>query len=34
LRTAAGARPSARYSEPATFVRRLEHDVPELALCP
>jgi CheY-like chemotaxis protein len=34
LRTAAGARPSACYSEPGTFVRRLEHDVPELALCP
>jgi hypothetical protein len=34
LRTAAGARPSARFSKPATFVRHFEHDVPELALCP
>jgi hypothetical protein len=25
LRTAAGARPSAHYSEPAAFVRGLEH---------
>jgi hypothetical protein len=32
LRTAAGARPSARYSEPAAFVRGLERDVPELVL--
>jgi two-component system, NarL family, nitrate/nitrite response regulator NarL len=31
LRTAAGSRPSARYSEPATFVRGLERSVPELA---
>jgi CheY-like chemotaxis protein len=30
LRTAAGSRPSARYSEPATFVRGLERDVPDL----
>jgi DNA-binding NarL/FixJ family response regulator len=32
LRTVAGARPSARYSEPAAFVRDLERNVPELAL--
>jgi hypothetical protein len=31
LRTAAGSRPSAGYSEPATFVRGLERSVPELA---
>lgn len=31
LRTADGARPSRHYSEPAAFVRELEHDVPELA---
>ncbi len=31
LRTAAGSRPSARYSEPATFVRGLELSVPALA---
>ncbi|MDX6466631.1 MAG: hypothetical protein QOI27_1671 [Gaiellaceae bacterium] len=31
LRTAEGARPSAQYSPPATFVRALERDVPELA---
>jgi two-component system, NarL family, nitrate/nitrite response regulator NarL len=31
LRTTAGSRPSARYSEPATFVRGLERGVPELA---
>jgi CheY-like chemotaxis protein len=31
LRTALGARPSPHYSEPAAFVRGLEHDVPELA---
>jgi two-component system nitrate/nitrite response regulator NarL len=31
LRTTVGSRPSARYSEPATFVRGLERRVPELA---
>jgi len=31
LRTTAGSRPSARYSEPATFVRGLVCSVPELA---
>jgi hypothetical protein len=31
LRTTAGSRPSARYSEAATFVRGLERSVPELA---
>jgi CheY-like chemotaxis protein len=31
LRTAARSRPSARYSEPATFVRGLERSVPALA---
>ena len=31
LRTTAGSRPSAGYSEPATFVRGLERSVPELA---
>jgi CheY-like chemotaxis protein len=30
LRTAEGARPSARYSEPNAFVRSLERDVPQL----
>jgi hypothetical protein len=30
LRTAEGARPSARYTQPAAFVRGLERDVPEL----
>ena len=30
LRTAEGARPSARYAEPSAFLRSLEHDVPEL----
>jgi CheY-like chemotaxis protein len=34
LRTADGARPSARYSQPAEFVRCLEHDVPELVPSP
>jgi CheY-like chemotaxis protein len=31
LRTADGARPSARYSPPGAFIRALEHDLPELA---
>jgi CheY-like chemotaxis protein len=31
LRTGDGARPSARYAEPAAFVRELEREVPELA---
>lgn len=34
LRTAEGARPNARYSEPTAFIRSLERDVPELALAP
>ena len=31
LRTKEGARPSARYTDPATFIRELQHEVPQLA---